>query len=98
MKHKRCNNQSQIFREITASKFEGQHVPQFSFYRYESLCHGTKTEKSTTDFYVSHEILQDFRTATSDNNFEKKWKKEKKAQWHLWFKGFTFSGAVIHKS
>ena len=44
MKQKRCNNQSQIFREITASKFEGQHVPQFSFYRYEGLCHGTKTE------------------------------------------------------
>ena len=55
-------------------------------------------QKSTTDFYISHEILQNFRTATSDNNFEKKWKKEKKAQWHLWFKGFTFSGAVIHKS
>ena len=30
------SNQSKIFREITASKFQGQHVTQFN--RYEGLC------------------------------------------------------------
>ena len=44
MKQKRCDNQSKIFRKINASKFQGQHAPQFSFYRYEGLCPATKTE------------------------------------------------------
>ena len=32
------NNQLKIFWEITASKFQGQHVAQFNFCRYEGLC------------------------------------------------------------
>ena len=54
------SNQSKIFREITASKFHGQHATQFSFCRYEK-------QKPTVG--VSNGSLQNFRTATFENNF-----------------------------
>ena len=38
------SNQSRIFREITVSKFQGQHAAQFSFRRYEDLCPAAKTK------------------------------------------------------
>ena len=44
MKQERYNNQSKIFGEITASKFQEQHTPQFSVCRYEDLCPAAKTE------------------------------------------------------
>ena len=52
-------NQSKIFREITASKFQGQHVAQFN--KYEVQCPATKTEIHGG---FSNGILRDFRTAT----------------------------------
>ena len=44
MKRERYDNQSKIFREITASKFQGQHAPQFNFCKCVRLCPATKTE------------------------------------------------------
>ena len=61
-------NQSKIFREITASKFQGQHAAQFNFCRYEGLCPVTDA-KIHRGF--SNGILQNFRTATFENNFGK---------------------------
>ena len=60
------SNQWKIFWEITALKFQGQHAAQFNFNRYEGLCPPTK-HKSTAG--VSDGILQNFRTATLENNF-----------------------------
>ena len=37
-------NQSTIIREITGSKFQGQHATQFNFCRYDGLCPASKTE------------------------------------------------------
>ena len=37
-------NQSKLFRHMTASKFQGQHIVQFNFGRYEGMCPPTKTE------------------------------------------------------
>ena len=39
-----CNNQLQVFRETTTSKFQGQHAAQFGFCRYECLCPATKAD------------------------------------------------------
>ena len=55
-----CSDQPKIFREMSASKFQGQHATQF---RYDGLCSATKTE-------IHHGcILRDFRTGTLGNNF-----------------------------
>ena len=35
------NNQSKIFPEIAASKFQEQHTVQLNFHRYEDLCPAT---------------------------------------------------------
>ena len=43
MKRESYNNQAKIFREIFASKFQGQHAVQFIFYSYEGLCPATTT-------------------------------------------------------
>ena len=43
MKQERYSNQSKIFREIFASKFQGQHTVQFNFCTYEGLCPAAKT-------------------------------------------------------
>ena len=58
------SNQSKIFQEITASKFQGQHATQFN--RYEGLCPATKTEILCG---FSNEILQSFRATSFENNF-----------------------------
>ena len=57
---------SKIFREITASKFQGQYAAQFTVCRYEGLCPATKTEIYTG---VSKGIFQNFRTDSFENNF-----------------------------
>ena len=67
------SNQSKIFREITASKFQGQHAEQFNFYRYEVICPATKTEIHRR---FSNGILRDSRTA----NFFGKAASEKKTE------------------
>ena len=54
------SNQSKIFREISASKFQGEHAAQF---RYGGPCSVTKTEIHRECF------LQNFRTASFENNF-----------------------------
>ena len=59
-------NQSKIFCEITASKFQGQPAAQFNFCTYEGLCPATKTE---THHRFSNRLLQNFRTATFESNF-----------------------------
>ena len=61
-----CSNQSKILREITASKFQGQHDAQFNFCRYIGLCPATKTKIHRGCY---HGILRNFRTATFENNF-----------------------------
>ena len=82
------SNQSKIFREITASKFQGQHAEQFNFCRYEAICPAAKTEIHRR---FSNGVLRDFRTATFGNNFfgktasEKKTEEEKDGQRPLWF-------------
>ena len=38
------NNQWKVFREITTSKFQGQHAAQFNFCRYEGLWPAAKTK------------------------------------------------------
>ena len=38
MKQERYSNESKIFWEITASKFQRQHAAQFTLSRYEVLC------------------------------------------------------------
>ena len=58
------SNQSKIFRETTASKFQGQHATQFN--RYEALCPATKTEIYRR---FSNGILRNFRAASFENNF-----------------------------
>ena len=58
------SNQSKIFRETTASKFQGQHATQFN--RYEALCSATKTEIYRR---FSNGILRNFRAASFENNF-----------------------------
>ena len=54
------SNQLKIFREIPASKFQGQHAGQF---RYGGLCSTTKTKIHRESF------LRNFRTTTFENNF-----------------------------
>ena len=44
MKQEVYNNQSKIFGETTASKFQGQHAAKFKFYRYKGLYPATKTK------------------------------------------------------
>ena len=58
------SNQSKIFRETTASKFQGQDATQFN--RYEALCPATKTEIYRR---FSNGILRNFRAASFENNF-----------------------------
>ena len=82
------SNQSKIFREITASKFQGQHAEQFNFCRCEVICPAAKTEIHSR---FSNGVLRDFRTATFGNIFfgkaasEKKTEEEKDGQRPLWF-------------
>ena len=65
MKQERNSNQTNIFRETTASKLQRKHAEQFNFCQYEVLCSATKTEIHRGVF---HGILQNFRTATFYNN------------------------------
>ena len=58
------SNQSKIFQEITASKFQGQHATQFN--RFEGLCLATKADIQRG---FSNEILRKFRAASFENNF-----------------------------
>ena len=60
------NNQSKMFRGITASNYQREHDAEFNFWRYEGLYPATKTEMQPV---VSNGILQNFRTATFENNF-----------------------------
>ena len=64
-----CINQSKIFREITAWKFEGQHATQLN--RYEGLCPATKTEIHRG---FSNGILRNFRAASRINSGGCFWK------------------------
>ena len=57
-------NQSKIFREITGSKFQGQHATHFN--KHEGLCPATKTEVHRG---FSNGILRNFKAATFENNF-----------------------------
>ena len=59
------SNKLKIFREIAASKFQGQHATQLN--RYEGLCPATKTEIRRRFF---NGILPNFRAASFENNFE----------------------------
>ena len=59
-----CSNLSEIFQEITASKFQAQHATLFNI--YESLCPATKAEIPRG---FSNGILQNFRQASFENNF-----------------------------
>ena len=59
-----CSNQSKIFREITASKIQGQHATQFN--RYEGQYAATKTEIHRGFF---NGTLRNFRSASFENNF-----------------------------
>ena len=72
MKQERYNNQSKIFGEITASKFQEQHTPQFSVCRYEDLCPAAKTELHRWCFQpnfakVEKKRKQSWRRAHSDS-------------------------------
>ena len=60
------SNQSKIFWEITALKFQGQHAAH-SIFVYMKVYALHLKQKSTVG--VSHEILQNFRIATFGNNF-----------------------------
>ena len=62
MKLESYSCQLKIFREITASKFQGQHATQFNFCRYLGLCPATKPEIPHTG--VFHGILQNLRKAS----------------------------------
>ena len=55
---------SKIFREITASKCQGQHATNLN--RYGGLCPETKTEIHCE---FSNGSLQNFRAASFKNNF-----------------------------
>ena len=55
---------SKIFREITASKCQGQHATNLN--RYGGLCPETKTEIHCG---FSNGSLQNFRAASFENNF-----------------------------
>ena len=59
-------NQSKIFREITASKFQGQHAKQFNSYEGLYLATKTKTHRG-----FSNGTLRNFRAAIFENNFRK---------------------------
>ena len=80
------SNQWKIFREITALKFQGKHAAQFNFCRYEGLCPPTKHKSAAS---VSDEILQNFRTATLENNFWGCFWKENRGR-----KGYTVTIAL----
>ena len=82
------NNQSKIFREISASKLQGQHAAQF---RYDGLCSATKTEIHRL-LFLEQLLLRIISGAASG----KKTEEEKDAQLPLWFQVFTFSLAYIY--
>ena len=85
------SNQSKIFREISASKFQGEHAAQF---RYSGPCSVAKTE-------IHHGcFLQNFRTATFENNFGRLLLEEEKDAYSdpCSFRFLLFSGHILIKS
>ena len=58
MKQERYSNQSKIFQEITASKFQEKHAVKFNSSSYEGLCPESKTEIHQVFSMKFFEILE----------------------------------------